>query len=120
MNESQVKILQPSQTRWLSLHKCVDRILEQWDVLKQLFTLAQVEEKNPVAKLIYHEIQNPYNKAYLCFLQYILPLINAFNAFFQSDKVLIFKIFNDSFDKLDFKNPSHLLSNDEICIGEDT
>jgi len=54
MNESQVKILQPSQTRWLSLHKCIDKILEQWDILKQLFTLAQVEEKNPVAKLIYH------------------------------------------------------------------
>lgn len=83
-------------------------------------------------------MQNPYNKAYLCFLQYILPIINAF---FQSDKVLIFKMYeestrfilvmsskflktecysDDSFDKLDFKNPSLLLSNDKICIGEDT
>lgn len=141
MKESQVKILQPSQTRWLSLHKCVDRILDQWDVLKQLFTLAQFEDKNPVAKLIYQEMQNPYNKAYMCFLQFILPLINSFNAFFQSDKVLIFKIYEEStrfirvicskflktecyinnlFDKLDFKNPSHILPNDQICIGEDT
>lgn len=112
----------------MAVSSCVDRILEQLDVLKQLFTLAHVEENNPMAKLIYHKIQNPYNKAYLCFLQYILPLINAFNAFFQSDKVLIFKMYeestrfirvmcskflktecysDDSFDKLDFKNPSH-------------
>lgn len=71
----------------------------------------------------------------------LLPLIDVFNAFFQSDKVLIFKMHEEStrfirvmcskflktecysddwFDKLDFKNPSHLLSNDEKCIGEDT
>jgi len=31
------KLLQPSQTRWLSLHLCVKRILEQYSALKLYF-----------------------------------------------------------------------------------
>ncbi|XP_025203832.1 zinc finger protein 862-like [Melanaphis sacchari] len=31
------KLLQPSQTRWLSLYVCVKRVLEQWNALKLYF-----------------------------------------------------------------------------------
>lgn len=56
MKESVVKILSPSQTRWLVLSKCVNRILSQRDVLTELFRLATHEDKNPVANLIFQEL----------------------------------------------------------------
>ena len=31
------KILKRSQTRWLSLHQCVERLIEQWDALLMYF-----------------------------------------------------------------------------------
>ena len=31
------KLLRPCQTRWLSLHACISRVIEQWDVLIQYF-----------------------------------------------------------------------------------
>lgn len=33
MNESQLKILSPSKTKWLALDKCIERVLNQWKVL---------------------------------------------------------------------------------------
>jgi len=116
LNESQLKILSPSQTRWL----------------------AYVEEKNPAANVIYQELQNPYTKAYLYFLHFILPVFNTFNALFQSEKPLVFILYeesvrflrimcskflkaecykNDEFDK--FKNPSMILPNNDIEIGHE-
>lgn len=35
MNNAKLKILKPSATRWLALSRCVDRILEMWDVLTE-------------------------------------------------------------------------------------
>ncbi|XP_022160408.1 uncharacterized protein LOC111026609 [Myzus persicae] len=138
LNESQLKILSPSQTRWLALDKCVERVLSQWRILNDLFRLAYVEEKNPAANVIYQELQNPYTKAYLCFLHFILPVFNTFNALFQSEKPLVFILYeesvrflrimcskflkaecykNDEFDK--FKNPSMILPNNDIEIGHE-
>ena len=31
------KLLRPCQTHWLSLHACISRVIEQWDVLIQYF-----------------------------------------------------------------------------------
>lgn len=87
MNEK-LKILKPSATRWLALSKCVDRIIEMWDVLTELFRLADFERESEVAKIIYNELCNPITKAYMLFLKYVLPLFNQFNAFFQSEKLL--------------------------------
>lgn len=39
------KILKLSSTRWLVLHKCVVRLLDNWKVLKAYFTLAIHEDK---------------------------------------------------------------------------
>ena len=34
------KLLKASQARWLSLHSCVSRFIEQWDALIEYFKLA--------------------------------------------------------------------------------
>ncbi|KAJ8935246.1 hypothetical protein NQ314_012921 [Rhamnusium bicolor] len=65
MRNDKLKILKPSATRWLALSKCVDRILEMWDVLTELFRLADFEDESEVAKIIYNELCNPIIKAYI-------------------------------------------------------
>lgn len=142
MHASQLKILSPSQTRWLALSNCVKRLLNQWDVLVEVFRLAAFEEKNSVANLILNEMQNPYVKAYLYFLKHILPVFNSFNSMFQSQKILVDKLYMESrrfvrllcvnfvkssfyvndneLDTLNVFNPHVLLPIEEINFGSDT
>jgi len=44
MNDAQdpVQLVQLSNTRWLSLYKCCERVLGQWDELKLHFDLCNV------------------------------------------------------------------------------
>lgn len=95
MQNEKLKILKPSATRWLALHKCIERILNMWDVLIELFRLADFERESEVAQVIFNQLCNPVNKAYLLFLNYILPLFNQFNAFFQSKKSLTPTIYSE-------------------------
>lgn len=132
------KILRPAKTRWLSLSKCVERVLSQWEILKELFKVAVIEDKNPTSIGIYNEFLNPFIKAYLEFLNFILPLFNEFNCLFQSEKTLFPIIIKESkrfirqlcgkFVKAEFLddeslfstnffNPRYLLPVDEIQLG---
>ena len=52
------KILKPCQTRWLSVAKCVERILEQWPALELLFVAEADENKSPQADRILLEFCN--------------------------------------------------------------
>lgn len=90
------KILKLSNTRWLILHNCVIRILDNWEVLKHFFILAVNEDKLRSAEIILDQLNNNSTKAYLLFLKYSLNFFNTFNALFQSRKVLIHKLFNTS------------------------
>ena len=142
MHFSQLKILSPSKTRWLALSNCVNRVLQQWDVLVELFREAAFEDKNPVGNMIFSELQNPYVKAYLHFLNHVLPLINKFNAMFQSQKVSVQDLYPESrrfirvvavnfikpsflskdekLDNLNIYDPNVLLSIEEVNVGEHT
>jgi len=72
------KLLQPTQTRWLSLHQVVKRVLEQYEALILYF---QVERFDGIsaASEIYENLMNPVNKLYLEYLEYILPIFNDLN-----------------------------------------
>jgi len=95
-NVERHKILKLSNTRWLSLKKCVDRLLENWEPLKNYFILEVVEEKSKSAENILQNLNNNCIKAYLLFLKYSLNFLNNFNAHFQSRNILIHKLYGDS------------------------
>ncbi|XP_072382532.1 protein FAM200A-like [Diabrotica undecimpunctata] len=142
MRISRLKILGPSQTRWLALSNCVDRLLSQWDVLIEVFRVSAFEDKNPVANIILTDMQNPYIKAYLLFLKHVLPIFNSFNAMFQSSKILVHKLYIESrrfvkllcinfiqpsfynedakLDSLNVNNPHVLLPISDINVGPGT
>src|SRR5580765_5994082 len=82
--ETNRKILKLSDTRWLSHHSCVERLLEFWDTTKLFLTEMIINEKSKSGEHLLSIMQNPDVKAYLLFLKHTLNLFNSFNAFFQA------------------------------------
>ena len=87
-------ILKPSTTRWLSLEACVNRVLEQWDALLQLFTTGP-SKSLPRTKSILKQMKKPETKGYLLFLSAILPMMNRYNKAFQRDRVEIHRLHDE-------------------------
>lgn len=84
---SRKKILKLSNTRWLVLHNCVIRLLDNWEVLKNYFFFSTVEDKSQFAEAILAQFNDDFVKAYLLFLKYSLYFFNNFNILIQ---ILIF------------------------------
>lgn len=89
LNSVKHKMIRPADTRWLALAAAVRRLLEQWNVLENSFTLASFEDKNGIGDIILAELKNPFTKAYIEFLDFILPSFNTFNALFQSKGIML-------------------------------
>lgn len=79
------KILHACQTRWLSLHQAVTRILEQWEALKMYFTNNVTEERLKSVEYIVEHLNDPSVFLYFSFLNFILPSFTRLNLMFQKD-----------------------------------
>ena len=75
-------ILKYCPTRWLSLLKCVDRYLRQYDGLKSYFLSCDEAETVKVRSII-SRLENPLTKPLLFFLSFILPSVDRFNQVFR-------------------------------------
>ncbi|XP_066589316.1 protein FAM200A-like [Prorops nasuta] len=82
------KLLKYAETRCLSRHNCIKRILELWSTLHQ-FLLEQMAEKVNQAEELLVIMQNSETKAYLLFLEPVLERFNSFNASFQAKETKI-------------------------------
>ena len=87
------KILHPCQTRWLSLHQAISRVLEQRVALKEYFTKKEVEEKLRAIDFILKDMNDPSIFLYLNFLNFILPTFNSLNLMFQRKSPTIHLIY---------------------------
>jgi len=135
-NMERNKILKLSNTRWLVLEKCVIRILDNWIALQNYFVLATVEDNSKSAEIILAQLNDSSIKAYFLFLKYVLNFFNSFNALFQSRKILVHKLFENSqqlihqlaqnfmtFDafkyisSLDINNEKNIKSLENIYVG---
>ena len=74
-------ILKHSLTRWLSLLRCVQHYLTQWEGLKSFFL--SCEDQNVKVKSISERLENPFTKPLLQFLLFILLSMDRFNRMFQ-------------------------------------
>jgi len=83
------KLLKLFDTRWLSLRDCVHRYLQMYDPIFHYFK-KEVDSKRSKGdvkvKAIFERLQNPFNKIYLKFLDFILPIITDVNLEFQCEK----------------------------------
>lgn len=80
-----MKVLHPSATRWLSLESVVNRPLGRFKELQVFFTFQSNVDKNQTAQRILCHLNDPMTRTLLCFLCYVLPLINRINRLFQSE-----------------------------------
>ncbi|CAB4034933.1 zinc finger MYM-type 1-like [Paramuricea clavata] len=85
------KMLKLSQTRWLSLESCVNRILEQWEALRLYFIAFVADGKDPsyTTDSILNALNNKFVLAQLEFLSVQLKRLNEFNTMFQSTEPLL-------------------------------
>lgn len=84
-----LKVLHPSQTRWLSLFSVVERILQLWDSLTLYFRDRVVHLRSVNADHIYYLLNDPFMKLFYEFLEWVLPKFTTFNRFFQSNTVVV-------------------------------
>ena len=83
------RILRPCQTRWLSVHSCVQRLIEQWDALIQYFETVVATDHLIASQRILSQMQNPIWILYLHFLNFALPKFTNLNLMFQSAKMSV-------------------------------
>jgi len=85
MNNRQdpLQLVQLSNTRWLLLYKCCERVLGQWDELKLYFDLSKVSDRCYDAEILSNMYADPVNKLYLQFLTPVLQKFNKINKLFQ-------------------------------------
>lgn len=78
-----LKLVAPAATRWLSLHQCIVRIIDQWDVLKLHFGLADRNERCYSARMLHEMYSDVTNRVYLTFLSPVLAEFAEMNKLFQ-------------------------------------
>lgn len=83
-----LKILHPSQTRWLSLVAVVVRILDNWDALRLFFDEKWLSERLETVERIHIALNDSITKSYFLFLAWVLPKISGMNEYFQSEKIV--------------------------------
>ena len=80
-----LKLIQLSQTRWLSIERAVARILQQWVELRTHFQLAKLQERCYTAELLYSMLDDEQNRAFLLFLKPVLAEVQAVNLSFEAE-----------------------------------
>ena len=65
------RLLRPAQTRWLSLHACVSRLIEQWDALVLYFQAVAARDNLIASQRIISLLQNCIWKLYFYFLDFV-------------------------------------------------
>lgn len=90
-----LNMVQLSQTRWLSIESCVQRIFNQWSELKLHFQTARVNDKCYSAELLYQNFNDDVNYAYICFLKPVLADVQRVNKIFESKNADQTKVLTD-------------------------
>lgn len=96
-NKDPKKIQGLSGTRWLARYQAITTILEQWEELKLLFSIAKSDNKCYMAEQLYDIMRRLPFKAFLIFLKNELKNVTQLNLLFQSDDVEPTKLLEDLF-----------------------
>lgn len=86
-NRNPNKIQGLSGTHWLARYEAISTILEQWDELKLLFSIAKSEDKCCMAEQLYDIMKRLPFKAFFIFLKNELKNVIQVNLLFQSNNV---------------------------------
>ena len=138
-----LRVLKHCTTRWLSLERCLKRLLDQWPALHCYFDrTAESEPDNERVQRVAKHLKDPEVKLYCNFVVYALKPMNVFSTAFQThasrigtlqaDVRRLFSSFLSNFidpdvikssediTTLEFTDSTIQLSNDELGIGTST
>ena len=100
------KVIKHVSTRWLSLGKCLERTLMQWDSLESYFLSyfdldddpaeQDPNEKPSREKRLVKAFKDPVTKLYAMFVQSVIPLFDSFNTFLQAEEPLIHVLYQST------------------------
>lgn len=90
-----LKLVQLSQTRWMSIERAVERILQQWVELKLHFELCKHQEKCYTAEQLYLMFCDKKNYVFLIFLKSVLGEVQRVNKSFEAAVHDPTKLLND-------------------------
>ena len=135
-------ILKHVSTRWLSLHTCISRILQQWDALCSYFNSHEQLERDAKIIKIAELLQSHLFKLYYSFLAAVIPSFNKFNLLFQEESPVLYRLYNEQDDLLkgflakyikataiaameeandvNYENVENQLSDEDVFIGSQT
>jgi len=94
-DKNPLRLISPSDTRWLVLADCVERILGQYDALKAHFQIAYNKEKCFQAKTLFLLYEDKKNYLFLLFLHPILQELKRLSKLFQSNTADNLRIFSE-------------------------
>lgn len=81
-----LNLLRYCSTRWLSLHTCIERVLNQWAALQAYFSSHEDERSAKIRNLAGY-FNDPEIKFYFLFLSAALKPLVAFNTAFQVGRI---------------------------------
>ena len=100
------KVINRVSARRLSLGKCLERPLMQWDSLKFYFlsnfdlhddpTGNDTDEKTNREKRLVNAFKQPVNQLCYMFVQSIIPILNSFKTFLQAKEPLIHILYHST------------------------
>mgnify|MGYP001793634935 FL=1 len=80
----QKKLLKHSPTRWLSMHRCLTPLLEQYEAVKSYFAShKEAEKRRSKVGQIHSTLQDPSTLPWLQFICHVLAKFGKFNSTFQ-------------------------------------
>ncbi|KAJ8333719.1 hypothetical protein SKAU_G00410380 [Synaphobranchus kaupii] len=79
-------------TRWLSLHTCINRVLNQWNALLAYFESHEDVEKPGKVKMLAGHLSNKETKFFFIFLSHALKPLVDFNVAFQAEGVMVHRL----------------------------
>lgn len=95
-NVAQQRVQKHCPTRWLSLGKSLDHLLNQWPAFSSYF---QSHSENQKSRDIEKRLTDPMMKIYTCFLHNATQSFDKFNLIFQDKAPILFKL-NGSVEEL--------------------
>lgn len=88
------KLMHPKQTRLLSVHEVVSKLLENYDVLMSYFAKATLVDRLEAPEAILERLSIPATKLYLMFLDFVLPIFDNLDRHMQSEFTQIHVLHN--------------------------
>ena len=90
-----LKLISPSETRWLVIADCVERVLTQYDALTAHFAVAYEKESCYEAGTLHNMFRDDRNRLFMLFLYPVLKELRRITKMFQSNSGDNIKVYSE-------------------------